>query len=214
MKSPRSIHRTPQPTPILTRLPSRLSARRPDDNPASGWRKFDPEGRRWWRACRGCAAAMGAEWTGVGRHQRRVAGWSGRRSSSSRTRRAARTGSRCSRASVCGFSRLRDGERSADRREVAGNVARALKVNPAAPLTSEQALKAQLYVRNYAARAAQQAASAQQAAPGSPGQPPPGGPITSLPRLPKGYTDPQQAILALRRDAARLSRFGPQPMAG
>ena len=59
---------------------------------------------------------MGAEWTGVGRHQRRVAGWSGRRSSSSRTRRAARTGSRCSRASVCGFSRLRDGERSADGR--------------------------------------------------------------------------------------------------
>ena len=56
------------------------------DNPASGWRRLDPEGRRWWRACRGRAAAMGAEWTGVGRHQRRVAGWSGRRSSSSRTR--------------------------------------------------------------------------------------------------------------------------------
>ena len=40
---------------------------------------------------------------------------------------------------------------------VAGNVARALKVDAAAPLTPEQALKAQLYVKNYAARAAQQA---------------------------------------------------------
>ena len=94
---------------------------------------------------------------------------------------------------------------------VAGNVARALKVDPAAPLTPEQALKAQLYVRNYAARAAQQPAASPspQAASGIPGQPPAGGPITSLPPLPKGYTDPQQAILALRRDAARLSRFGP-----
>ena len=94
---------------------------------------------------------------------------------------------------------------------VAGNVARALKVDPAAPLTPEQALKAQLYVKNYAARAAQQPAASPspQAASGGPGQPSPGGPITSLPPLPKGYTDPQQAILALRRDAARLSRFGP-----
>ena len=75
---------------------------------------------------------------------------------------------------------------------VAGNVARALKVDPAAPLTPEQALKAQLYVRNYAARAAQQPAASPspQAASGIPGQPSAGGPITSLPPLPKGVHGP------------------------
>lgn len=85
---------------------------------------------------------------------------------------------------------------------VAGNVARLLRVDPNAPLTPEQAQRAQLYVKNYAQRTGQ-------SAPGGQGQPSPGGPIIPQFPLPKGFTDPQQAILAIDQDIARLSRFGP-----
>ena len=98
---------------------------------------------------------------------------------------------------------------------VAGNVARALKVDPAAPLTPEQALKAQLYVKNYAARVAQQPASAPQAAPGGPGQPSPGGPITFLSpvfrRAIRTRRKPSWRFVKTRR--ACLGSV-PQPMAG
>jgi hypothetical protein len=76
---------------------------------------------------------------------------------------------------------------------------------PQAPVGSAQG--------NYVARTGQQpptAAMVPQAPSGGQGQPSQGGgPIIPQFPLPKGFTDQQQAILAIDQDIARLSRFGP-----
>lgn len=87
--------------------------------------------------------------------------------------------------------------------QVAANIARAVGVAPDAPLNPQQALRAKAIVQNYAARAGQQSPGVAQ------GQPSSGGPIIPQFPLPRGFTDPQQAILAIDQDIARLSRFGP-----
>jgi type II secretory pathway pseudopilin PulG len=90
---------------------------------------------------------------------------------------------------------------------VAANIAKAVGVAPGAPLTPQQELKAQLYVKNYAKRTGQQPPTAPipQGAPGGQGQPSQGAPIIPQVRLPKGFSDPQEAILAIDQEMARLS---------
>ena len=91
---------------------------------------------------------------------------------------------------------------------VAANIAKVVGVNPNAPMTPEQATKAQGLVQGYLARTGQQ--QAQQAPQPGPqqaqnGQPQGRGPIVPQVPLPKGFTDPQQAILAIDREIARLA---------
>ena len=99
---------------------------------------------------------------------------------------------------------------------VAGNVARALKVDPAAPLTPEQALKAQLYVRNYAARAAQQPAASHPHRRPQESQDSlrPAGPLLLYPRSRRGTrtrSKPSWRFVETRRACLGSVR---QPMAG
>jgi hypothetical protein len=93
---------------------------------------------------------------------------------------------------------------------VAANIAKAVGAAPDAPLTPEQAARAKTIIQNYAQRAqVGQQQQQQQGAPQGQGQPSAGGPIIPQFPLPKGYTDPQQAILAIDQEIARLGRFGP-----
>jgi Lysozyme like domain len=93
--------------------------------------------------------------------------------------------------------------------QVAANIAAAVRVAPNAPLTPEQDAKAKLYVRNYMQRKGQQpptAAMAPQAPSG--GQGPAsagGGPGIPQIKLPWGLKDPQEAIVRLDQEAARLA---------
>jgi hypothetical protein len=93
--------------------------------------------------------------------------------------------------------------------QVTANIAKAVGASPDAPLTPQQAQRAQTIVKNYKQRAQQQQQTA--AGQGQPqGQPAQGGgPIVPQFPLPNGIKDPQQAILAIDQDIARLGRFGP-----
>lgn len=86
---------------------------------------------------------------------------------------------------------------------VAANIAKAVGAAPDAPLTPQQADRAKAIVQAYLQRRGPQTPQ------GGQGQPSPSGPIIPQFPLPKGFTDPQQAILAIDQDIARLSRFGP-----
>ncbi len=100
---------------------------------------------------------------------------------------------------------------------VVANIARAVGVDPNSPMTPEQAQKAQAIVQNYAKRTGQQIGQpqaqgggqmrmAQQGQPQGQGQPQAQQqPIMPQVPLPHGYTDPQQAILAIDQEVARLS---------
>jgi hypothetical protein len=94
--------------------------------------------------------------------------------------------------------------------QIAANIAKAVGVAPGAPLTPEQAQRAQLYVKNYAQRTGQQpptAAVARQAASGGQGQPPASGPLVPQIRLPGGFTDPMAAVQAINQDINRYAKF-------
>ena len=84
--------------------------------------------------------------------------------------------------------------------QVAANMAAALKVAPGAPLTPEQAERAQRIIQNYVQRNAPQAAAGGQ---GGPSQG--GGPGIPQIKLPWGLKDPQEAIVRLDQEAARLA---------
>jgi len=91
---------------------------------------------------------------------------------------------------------------------VTANIAKAVGVAPAAPLTPEQDAKAKRYAQNYVQRTGQQApapATTPQAPSGGQGQPSQGGPVIPHIRLPWGLKDPQEAILRLDQEAARLA---------
>jgi Lysozyme like domain len=90
-------------------------------------------------------------------------------------------------------------------KRVAANVATFAGVDPNAPLTPDQADRIKKGVANYAARTGQPAPMAQQVATGGQGQPPQGGPVIPHIRLPWGLKDPQEAILRLDQEAARLA---------
>ena len=92
-------------------------------------------------------------------------------------------------------------------KRVAANVATFAGVDPNAPLTPDQADRIKKGVANYAARSGQRqpAPMAQQAAPGGQGQASAGGPNIPHIRLPWGLKDPQEAILRLDQEAARLA---------
>ena len=91
--------------------------------------------------------------------------------------------------------------------QVTANIAKALGVDAAAPLTPQQAAKAKTIIQNYAQRAGQQNGQQQQQAPAGQGQPQGGGPIVPQFPLPAGIKDPQQAILAIDQDINRLALF-------
>jgi hypothetical protein len=96
--------------------------------------------------------------------------------------------------------------------KVAPNIAKAVGVSdPTAPLTPEQAQRAQKLLAGYAARTGQQSPqSAPQPVPSPAGAPAGQQPIIPQVPLPKGFTDPQKAILAIDQE---ISRVGANPQA-
>jgi hypothetical protein len=91
--------------------------------------------------------------------------------------------------------------------QVTANIAKAVGAAPDAPLTPQQAQRAQTIVQNYKQRAQQQqqqtAAGQGQPQQGQPAQG--GGPIIPQFQLPPGAKTPQQGILMIDREMARLS---------